>query len=310
MPRGNVVYSVYQEVNQVGYKVKWVEDNLGVTRKALRGFEKAGLMPKNENRQVRDYDEDDIDRIWTIRVLQGMGYSIKEIVNMVNDKEFDFDSSIAQKILELEEEKRKVERYLGYAQKIKLTGRFPLRPRKMGEMKFDEFQNRAIEGWNIVEDSQGAEYAKLAELILAKSPEEWENTDLGCMLSSLEQMMMLDVDVLLVEYVLPKAIVKRMYYGAEHPDIQFMIKLIYENQNALGLVCGMEEKMTVKQFARIYSSSYLAGDVAKIKMRDYSKEECEFIAEAVSVFGGYKNHDELIEEELRYGRLNERDGEN
>lgn len=30
-----------------GYKVKWVEDNLGVTRKALRGFEKAGLMPKN-----------------------------------------------------------------------------------------------------------------------------------------------------------------------------------------------------------------------------------------------------------------------
>jgi len=85
----------------MGYKVKWVEDNLGVTRKALRGFEKAGLMPENRERKYRDYDDDDIDRIWTIRVLQGMGYSIKEIVDMVNDEEFDFDKSIGQKVLEL-----------------------------------------------------------------------------------------------------------------------------------------------------------------------------------------------------------------
>ena len=39
----------------MGYKVKWVEDNLGVTRKALRGFEEAGLMPENTGRQYRDY---------------------------------------------------------------------------------------------------------------------------------------------------------------------------------------------------------------------------------------------------------------
>lgn len=35
----------------LGYKVKWVEDNLGVTRKALRVFEKAGLMPENKGGQ-------------------------------------------------------------------------------------------------------------------------------------------------------------------------------------------------------------------------------------------------------------------
>jgi len=95
------LYIVIKEVVLMGYKVKWVEDNLGVTRKALRGFEKAGLMPENRERKYRDYDDDDIDRIWTIRVLQGMGYSIKEIVDMVNDEEFDFDKSIGQKVLEL-----------------------------------------------------------------------------------------------------------------------------------------------------------------------------------------------------------------
>ena len=60
--------------------------------------------------------------------------------------------------------------------------------------------------------------------------------------------------------------------------------------------------MTVQQFSKFYSSSYLAGDVAKLKARDFSKEDCEFIAEAVSIFGGYTSHDELIESELQYGR--------
>ena len=53
----------------MGYKVKWVEDNLGITRKAIRVFEDAGIMPKNgarkyESNKCRDYTEDDIDRLW------------------------------------------------------------------------------------------------------------------------------------------------------------------------------------------------------------------------------------------------------
>ena len=89
----------------LGDKVKWVEDNLGVTRKALRVFEKAGLMPENKGGQYRDCDDDDIDHIWMIRVLQGMGYSIKEICDMVADDGFDFDTSISQKVEQLEEKK-------------------------------------------------------------------------------------------------------------------------------------------------------------------------------------------------------------
>ena len=110
---------------------------------------------------------------------------------------------------------------------------------------------------------------------------------------------------MLAEYVLPKAICKRKALGANHPEIQLMVKFIYENQNILGQADGMEGKMTIKQFSRFYSSSYLAGDVAKLKAGEYSEEDCEFIAEAISIFGGYKHHDELVEEEMRYGR---RDG--
>lgn len=282
----------------MGYKVKWVEDNLGVTRKALRGFEKAGLMPENKDGQYRDYDDDDIDRIWTIRVLQGMGYKINEIVEMVNDEEFDFYNSICKKVEELEEKKLKIERHLGYAKTIKFTGRFPSRPKKMGEVKFEDFQEKAIEGWNMSDDPQALEFQKLADAYLSKSPEEWEDTDLGRMFSLFEKIATLDTEVLLVEYVLPKAIAKRKELGPKHPEIQLMVKMIYESQKAVNQL----EQMSVKQFARFYSSGFLAGDIGKMRAQDLNEQECEFIAEAVSIFAGYESYDALIEEELRYGR--------
>lgn len=290
--------------------MKWVEDNLGISRKALRGFEEVGLMPKNTGHRYRDYDEDDIDRIWKIRVFQGMGFTLKEIASMVNDEKFSFDDLIGQKIEELEKEKLKVEMHLGYAKTIKLTGRFPLRPRKMGEMKFENFQQDALERWNINDDPQEVEYAKLVDTILSKSVEEWEKSDLGRMISVLAMIKTMDTDLLIAEHVLPKAICKRKALGVNHPDIQLMVKLIYENENALYQSQNIEGKMSIKQFSRFYSSSFLVGDIAKIKTSEYTEEDCEFIAEAVSVFGGYKNYDELLEDELRHGRRDEGGEEN
>lgn len=296
----------------MGYKVKWVEDNLGVTRKALRGFEKAGLMPKNRNSQYRDYGDDDLDCIWMIRVLQGMGYSIKEIVEMFSDKEFDFDSSISKKIAELEEKKEELERHLGYAKTIKLTGRLPSRPKRMGDVKFEDFQRDAIDKWNILEDPQGESYAKFVDMIINKVPEEWDNSNLGQMISMIEMIETIDIDFLLAEYVLPKAICKRKSLGANHPDIQLMVKIMYENFNDLCKSQDREIETPVKLFARLYSSSYLVGDISKLKLKtgDYTEEDCEFIADAISVFGGYKNFNELYEDELMHGRRDEGGKEN
>ena len=59
----------------------------------------------------------------------------------------------------------------------------------------------------------------------------------------------------------------------------------------------------------VIHTSYLAGDVAKLKACDFTKAECEFIAEAVSIFGGYDSYEKLVEDELRYGREIKKDGE-
>jgi len=61
----------------LGFKVKWVEDNLGVTRKALRKFEEKGLMPKNEDGQYRDYTDEDIEALFWRCVSDQFGRALE-----------------------------------------------------------------------------------------------------------------------------------------------------------------------------------------------------------------------------------------
>ena len=74
---------------------------------------------------------------------------------------------------------------------IKFMGRFPSRPAKMGEMKFDDFQKQALDGWNIESNPEVAEFQKLGETLLTMTPEEFEETDLGRMIVALKKLLSL-----------------------------------------------------------------------------------------------------------------------
>lgn len=190
----------------MGYKVKWVEDNLGISRKALRNFEKYGLMPANKDARCRDYSDEDIDKIWTIRLYQGMGYSLKEIVQIAENNDFDFESSLANKIQELENKKMEIENYLGYAQNVKLTGRLPVRPAHMGTMSFEAFRKECISKWNINFDPRVKEYKELVDLFLNTPENELKDTDLGRCLAFLKETLGLlsNTDFIFAEKIIPR----------------------------------------------------------------------------------------------------------
>lgn len=272
----------------MGYKVKWVEENLGVSRKALRNFEAKGLMPKN-NGEYRDYSDEDIDRIWTIRVLQGMGYTLTEIVKMANDENFDFDSSIQIKVKELEEKKEKVDKHLGYAKTIKATGRFPSRPKNMGSIKFDEFYEKSLNEWNIDNTEEDKVFLEIADKYLNLSPEEFNKSDLGKVFNLLEKLQNYP-DLLVEAYLFPREIVKRKELGANHPEVQLLVKMMYESK--LEIIPEYSE-MTLNQFVRFESLSFKSGDVARMNKQNFGEEGCDFIADAIAIFGGYKNYDEV-----------------
>lgn len=276
----------------MGYKVKWVEDNLGVSRKALRNFEKLGLMPANEGGRYRDYSDEDLDRIWTIRLFQGMGYSLKELVSLAESEDFDFDASLEQKIKELEAEKAKIEQHLGYAQNIKLTGRFPSRPKNMGTVTFGEFYEKSLSQWNVNADPEAKKYKELADLILNTPEDELSDTDIGRLFSFLMdlQKQVSNMDSFFMEKVIPQEILKRKEKGPADAEVQLLIQMLYENR-----IHSIPElaDMSKSQFVRFESSVYVSGDVARMHERDYGKDGCLFIADAIAVFGGYSCYDEV-----------------
>lgn len=66
---------------------------------------------------------------------------------MTESGSLDFDASLEKKIDELEKKKAEIEKLLGYAQNIKLTGRIPSRPKKMGSVTFGEFYENSLNQW-------------------------------------------------------------------------------------------------------------------------------------------------------------------
>lgn len=273
----------------MGYKVKWVEENLGVSRKALRNFEKHGLMPANEGGAYRDYSDEDIERIWAIRLFQGMGYTLKELVKLSESDDFDFDASLEKKIQELENEKAKIERHLGYAQHIKLTGRFPSRPKNMGTITFEEFQEKSLNQWNVNSDPEAKKYQEIANLILNTPEDELKDTDIGRLFELLIELQeqMSDMDSLFIEKVIPNEIIKRIENGPEDEEVQLLVKMMYENR-----ISSISD-MAKSQFVRFESSSYISGDIARMHEKEYGKDGCRFIADAIAVFGGYSCYDEV-----------------
>ena len=274
----------------MGYQVKWVEEHLGITRKALRCYEAAGILPPNENGAYRSYDDDDIKQIWMIRVLQGMGFTIKEIANLINDEESDLNQAITKKIEDLKLEILEKERHLGYAEQIKMLGRFPSFPKELGNITYQEFSENALENWNARNDP---EFIAMMEIqkILSNPPEEWEKTKLGKVLFALISGANLEAyEDNIVASSLICAIIERRELGFSHPEVQLLVKVLYEailkDDPQLG-------EVDIKSFIRVYSSNFIAGDIGEIQKKRYGEEGCMFLANALAVFGGYENYDAI-----------------
>ncbi|GAB6172957.1 hypothetical protein JCM15765_24350 [Paradesulfitobacterium aromaticivorans] len=271
------------------YTVKWVEKNLGITRKALRIYEEKGLMDKttfqNPDNKYREYSGEDIERIWCYRLLQGVGYSLNDIVEMTQNAEFDFQASLSERIIDLERKKAEIEQYIGFAKALKLTGSFPL-PKEMGSIRFEDFIKYAREYWNVNTDPQMSTMHNLVETILNKTESELTESDLEQVETAFDGF---DVDDFLILHEYYIELVERKELGVSHPVVQTLVNLIYGYYCEHLFPAEIIEGMTPQKFVRYIVRSFTVGDIAVIHERNYGKDGCKFIAEALAHFGGYSS---------------------
>ena len=278
----------------MGYSVKWITENMGITRDMLRYYEKEKLLSVKESRNVinnyREYNDEDLEKIWSIKLLIGIGFSAKEIYALMNDDDFDFDAAMTKKVAELEAKCAEATAYLEFAKSIKLIGKVPT-VSKMGSMRFDDFMEHVREHWNFYSDPQAAPYLRLAEEVISKDKTEFEPEELERILELLGAF---DAEEMKHTYILNGyyqiiADMQELEYSSD--TVQRVVRLLHEY-----LVCHNEEseldgKITPQFFAKYTATSFLYGDVAVMHERSYGEDGCNFIAQAIAFYGGYDIQD-------------------
>lgn len=270
----------------MGYSVKWVADNLGITRDMLRYYEKEKLLPANENRHYRDYSAEDIERIWGIKLLRGIGFTAKEIYALMNIPDFDFDTAIAKKVTELERKHEENVIYLEFAKSIKFLGRVPTTS-KIGSVKFDDFLAYAHKNWNFYDDPRSAPFMQMADTLISKTPQEWSPDDVERILKMFENF---DAEGMMHTYALHgyyQVISDMRDLGYDNDAVQRVVRLLHKYLVEHNTKPELDGKITPQFIAKYTAPFFISGDVAVLHERNYGKEGCLFIAQALAYYGGF-----------------------
>lgn len=273
----------------MGYSVKWVDEHLGITRDMLRYYEKEKLLPvaetRNPTNKYRDYSEEDIERIWGIKLLIGIGFSAKEIREFGSNPDFSFYEVMTGKVEQLEKRRDEILTYLGFAKTIQMTGRVPNTTR-VESMKFDVFIEHSRQNWNAFNDPQDRRFMDAADTILDKYSEEWDASDVKRIMDIYG-----DIDPEEMVYIQTiggyyRVIVDMKPLGYSCDTVQTVVKYLYEYMLTY-IEPEFKEKFTPLYFADRQVSSFIDSGFAAMNERNYGKDGCLFIAQAIATFGGY-----------------------
>lgn len=276
----------------MGYSVKWVTENLGITRDMLRYYEKEHLLPdkgmRNPTNKYRDYSEEDIERIWGIKLLIGVGFTAKEIYSLMNDTEYDFDTAIAQKVIELQQKHDENLIYLEFAKSIKFMGRVPTTS-QIGSMRFDEFLEYAHENWNFYDDPRSAPFMQLSDALISKEPSDWSPDVLERLMDMFGDTESMMHTFALHGYYQVISDMRDLEYSSE--TVQRVVALLHRYLVDHNTEPELDGKITPQFVAKYTAPFFLEGDVATLHERNYGKDGCLFIAQALAFYGGYNIED-------------------
>lgn len=280
----------------VGYKVKWVEDHLGISRKALRNYERLGLMPPNKGGGYRDYSDEDIDRIWSIKILQGVGYTLSEISKLMDNPDADFYASISEKVVELEQKRDDITNFIEFAKTIKLTGRVPT-TKEVGSISYSEFMEYSRENWNFYIEPKAATYLDAMELLQETKDRELTEDDID-RLEALADLMgdyqEMQHTCMINAFYQILARMQSLRFDSE--AVQAVVEQLFCFLSESDTAKEIGEKYTPVFFAKYTAPFFLEGsDIGEINIATYGIEGAEFIAKAIAFFGGFNSLDDLYE---------------
>ena len=271
----------------MGYTIKWLEDNLGITRDMIRYYEDKELISSQKERNktnYREYSEETINRIWSIKLLISIGFTIGEIISFEKNNNFNFYDILSKKVEQLEWKSKEILKCLEFAKTIKATGLIPYKTTTNG-IKLSDFIEFSRNNWNAFDDPQGRKWMYAVDTLLSKTKENYDETDLKKVLSTFE-----NVDEEQIQHAQTLAgyyrvIADMIHLGCKSKVVQSVVRCLYEYN--LLMFSEYKDKYTPKLFAQHTIPLFMDSDLAKINERNYGEEKCLFIAESIAYFADY-----------------------
>ena len=278
----------------MGYSVKWVNENLGITRDMLRSYEKENLLSKEETRnpvnKYREYNDEEIEKIWGIKLLIGIGFKAKEIFKLMNDPEFDFYTAITKKVEELERKHDEDILLLELAKSIKMTGCIP-NIHEMGSIRFDDFLKYIKENWNFYKDPYLRPVMELSRTIVAKKPDEMNKDEVNSIKKWFENLGVEEITQLCTQNSYLQIIADMKEFGYDSETVQKVVSLL--NKHVIEYNKKRENKNAISspKYMKNMAASFWDSDIATIYEQKFGKEGCIFIARALAYYDGYELED-------------------
>ena len=275
----------------MGYSVKWVLGNLGITRDMLRYYEKEKLISvvetRNPSNKYRDYSEEDIERIWSIKLLISIGFTAKEIRAIVEGGKFDFYGAISQKVEDLEKRYSDITTSLEFAKTIKMTGCVPT-VNQIGSINFNDFIGYCKENWNIYSDPQMTPIVESIDALANTIEDDLSAGNVKKLLKAFEGIAPTEFAHYQTIDGYFRVVSDMIELGFDDPIVQKIVSLVHQYMLNNMIPLEHKEKFTPSCFAERTIPMFIESEVAKINESKFGKNCCLFVAKAIDYYGNYQ----------------------
>lgn len=149
--------------------VKQIGKRTGVSVRTLHYYDEVGLLHPTQVTQAgyRLYDEEAVERLYMILLYRELGFSLKEIMEIMNASDYDRNRILEQQARLLEAKKQHIQNLIFLTRGIKLSGVRNMSFEGVDPKKLEEYTAQAKVIWG---NSQA--YQESLEKAKDRSPEE------------------------------------------------------------------------------------------------------------------------------------------
>lgn len=141
----------------------------GVSIRTLQYYDKIGLLKpaKYSESGYRLYDDTALEKLQQILLFRELEFPLKEIKEILSRPDFDRNKALEQQIILLTMKKERLEKVIGLARQIQLTGGKIMDFTVFDAAKIEEYAKQAKKQWG-----NTAEYKEFAEKARSRGKEE------------------------------------------------------------------------------------------------------------------------------------------